>query len=64
MGKRYEQHSDLCGCERCAAQADREHPSPVFDVIDDPDYCSFCGAHLDHCRCWEDDEDEDDEDEA
>lgn len=38
MGKRYIPHSDMCGCERCAWQADLETPSQVFDEIEDPDY--------------------------
>ena len=43
MGKRYKQHSDMCGCSRCAAKADRGDFSPTFDVIDDPNMCD-CGA--------------------
>lgn len=51
MGKRYVQHSDLCGCERCAIQADREHPQPVFDAVDDPDILD-CGCHASRgCEC-------------
>lgn len=46
MGKRYVQHSDLCGCERCAIQADRDYPQPVFDVVEDPDVLD-CG-----CDAW------------
>jgi hypothetical protein len=46
MGKVYVQHSDLCGCERCAAQWDREYPQPVFDLVDDPDTLD-CG-----CPAW------------
>lgn len=46
MGKRYVQHSDLCGCERCAVQAERENPQPVFDVIEDPEVMD-CG-----CDAW------------
>lgn len=65
MGKRYVQHSDLCGCERCAIQADREHPSPVFDEIEDPNVCNGCGGEGGRCYCWDDPgddfEDEDDD---
>lgn len=58
MGKRYEQHSDLCGCSRCAAKADRDDHSPTFDIIDDPSYCD-CGRPIDLCdRSCEDDGDE------
>jgi hypothetical protein len=46
MGKRYVQHSDMCGCERCAVQWDRENPLPVFDAVDDPDVLD-CG-----CDAW------------
>lgn len=46
MGKRYVQHSDMCGCERCAAQADREYPRPVYDVVEDPEILD-CG-----CSVW------------
>ena len=55
MGKRYVQHSDMCGCERCALQWDRENPGPVFDAIEDPNVCGDCGWDLEDCRCWEDD---------
>jgi len=53
MGKRYVQHSDMCGCERCAAQADREHPQPVYDAVDDPDTLD-CGCDVMRgCSCWD-----------
>ena len=53
MGKTYVQHSDMCGCERCAAQWDRDHPRPVFDVVDDPDILD-CGCPAwSGCDCWE-----------
>lgn len=55
MGKRWVQHSDMCGCERCAAQADREIPSPVFDQIEDPEVMD-CGCDVYRgCDCarWE-----------
>lgn len=35
MGKRYEQHSDLCGCSRCALEAESDNPRPVFDIVED-----------------------------
>jgi hypothetical protein len=54
MGKRYEQHDDLCGCDRCAHQWDTESPQPVFDVVEDPTYCEYCSEPPDYCRCWED----------
>lgn len=38
LGKRYIPHSDMCGCERCAKQAELETPRQIFDVIDDPEY--------------------------
>ena len=46
MGKRYVQHSDMCGCERCALQWERENPQPVFDAVEDPDVLD-CG-----CDAW------------
>lgn len=46
MGKRYVQHFDMCGCERCARQAEREYPQPVYDEVDDPDILD-CG-----CDAW------------
>lgn len=54
MGKRYVQHSDMCGCERCAAQWETENPQPVFDAIEDPDYLD-CGCERGYCDCarWE-----------
>lgn len=62
MGIRYEQHSDMCGCERCAKQWETENPRPVFDAIEDPDILA-CGCHCnDRCRCDEyDDHDEPDD---
>lgn len=59
MGKRYVQHSDMCGCERCAKQWECENPRPVFDEIDDPDVLD-CGCDAWRgCTCWDwvDDED-------
>lgn len=51
MGISYIQHSDMCGCERCAAQADCEEPRPVFDKVEDPDVRD-CGCSVwDTCRC-------------
>lgn len=46
MGKRYVQHSYLCGCVRCAAEWDRENPGPVYDVVEDPTILD-CG-----CPAW------------
>lgn len=64
MGKKYVQHSDLCGCERCARQWDTENPRPVFDAVEDPDILD-CGCELGYCTCWDDDGyyDEPDDDE-
>lgn len=50
MGKRYEQHSDLCGCDRCALQWESENPRPVYDVIEDPEFLD-CGCHGSRCDC-------------
>ena len=51
MGLRYDQHSDLCGCDRCARQWETDSPRPVFDAVEDPDILD-CGRHaLDRCRC-------------
>lgn len=62
MGKRYIPHSDMCGCERCAIQADRENPQQVFDCVEDPDILDCgCEASL-GCNCdywhFHDDEEE------
>ena len=54
MGKRFVQHSDMCGCERCAVQWDREFPQPVFDAVEDPNILE-CGCEVGYCRCWDDD---------
>lgn len=53
MGKRYEQHSDMCGCERCALQYETDSPRPVYDMVDDPNWCTYCQNPLDHCTCAE-----------
>lgn len=56
MGKRYVQHSDMCGCERCAASWDSERPYPVYDAVEDPDIMD-CGCDRFYgCDCarWED----------
>jgi len=58
MGFRYEPHSDLCGCDRCAMQADKEHPAQVFDKIEDPEIMD-CGCSVyKGCSCdqWYNDE--------
>lgn len=53
MGKRYIQHSDMCGCERCALEWETENPRPVFDVVDDPDILD-CGCSRDRgCTCYD-----------
>jgi hypothetical protein len=51
MGKRYEEHSDMCGCERCARQADRENPRPVYDVIEDEDVLDCGCSAFRGCDC-------------
>lgn len=61
MGKRYEPHEDMCGCERCAREWEREDgPRQVFDVIDDPQLCNGCDEYPENCRCWDDNGDFDD----
>jgi hypothetical protein len=50
MGK----HSDMCGCERCAREWERENPGPVYDAVEDPGYCDGCDEPVEHCRCWDD----------
>lgn len=57
MGKRYVLHSDMCGCERCAIQAERDNPQPVYDEIEDEDVLE-CGCHF-TCTCDYDMPDED-----
>lgn len=61
MGKRYEQHDSMCGCERCAREWELENPRPVFDAIEDPSYCDDCNEPREHCRCWDDPGDDYDE---
>lgn len=51
MGKRYVQHSDLCGCERCAREAERENPQPVYDAVDDPDILDCGCSAISGCNC-------------
>jgi hypothetical protein len=46
MGKRYVEHSDMCGCERCAREWERETPGQVFDCVEDPNVLE-CG-----CDAW------------
>lgn len=59
MGKRYVPHSDMCGCERCAREYEREHPQQVYDVVDDPDVLD-CGCDAwSGCSCWDYDPSED-----
>lgn len=64
MGKVSVPHSDMCGCERCAAQADREHPQQVYDVADDPDVLDCGCSAISGCRCWDDDFSDDYDDEG
>lgn len=45
MAKDYIRHDELCGCERCARQADSDNPQPVYDVIDNPEL-KECGCHV------------------
>ena len=53
MGKRYVAHSDMCGCDRCAAQYETDSPRQVFDVIDDPDVMD-CGCDSYRgCACYQ-----------
>lgn len=65
MGFRYVAHSDMCGCERCAREWERENPSQVWDKVEDLDYLS-CGCHASHCDCddWQDYGDYEEEDAA
>ena len=65
MGKKYVPHSDMCGCERCALEWERENPQPVYDVVEDPETLD-CGCSVwsncdcamyddcDDCDDWED----------
>ena len=55
MGKIAVPHSDLCGCERCAAQWDREHPGQVYDMVEDPDTLDCGCSAISGCSCWDDD---------
>lgn len=60
MGFRYEPHSDLCGCERCARQWDMDNPQSVYDKVEDPNVLD-CGCDVGHCSCWDDNGWDDDE---
>lgn len=63
MGKRFIQHSDMCGCERCAIQAEMDEPRPVFDEIEDPEIMD-CGCSVwQGCNCGYDDGPDFEEDE-
>lgn len=44
MAKEYVLHSELCGCERCAALADSENPRPAGEWVENPDLrpCGYC----------------------
>lgn len=60
MGKRYIEHSDMCGCERCAVQWERENPGKVFDEVEDPDILD-CGCDAWRgCDCYDYDPSDDD----
>lgn len=51
MGIRYEQHSDMCGCERCALAYEAEIPRPVYDEVEDPEIMD-CGCSVwSYCNC-------------
>lgn len=58
MGKSYVQHSDMCGCERCAIQADNDNPRPVFDAVDDPEIMDCGCSYWRGCDCamWDGDD--------
>lgn len=61
MGKRYISHSDMCGCSRCAIQAEREYPQIVYDEIEDENVLDCgCDAYR-GCTCEYDCPEEDDE---
>ncbi|UTC29988.1 hypothetical protein STASHLEY_00540 [Brevundimonas phage vB_BpoS-StAshley] len=51
MGKKYIEHSDLCGCNTCAIKADNGDESKTFTVEEDPDYLD-CGCSVwSNCDC-------------
>lgn len=55
MGIRYIEHSDMCGCNRCARAWEYETPYRVYDKIDDPNILECgCDKYL-GCDCdyWE-----------
>ncbi len=54
MGKIAVPHSDLCGCERCAAQWDREVSGKVYDMVEDPDTLDCGCSAIYGCTCWDD----------
>lgn len=63
MGFRLVEHSDMCGCERCAAAYEHDQPMKVFDRIEDANWCTYCQRPLDACVCaYEDEYDYDDDD--
>ena len=51
MGIRYEFHSDMCGCERCAREAERENPQRVCEEIEDPNVLDCGCSAWSHCNC-------------
>lgn len=51
---RYIEHSDMCGCERCALKFEAGIKTLTFDVVDDDNY-KDCGCPIDsHCSCDDD----------
>lgn len=67
MGKRYIQHSDTCGCERCARVMDLDDSgngrAQVWDCVEDPDILD-CGCDAWRgCDCYNYDDCGDDYDE-
>ena len=47
MAKEYILHDELCGCERCAKQAESDNPRRVGDWVENPDLRE-CGC----CYVW------------
>lgn len=53
MGRAFQYHSELCGCERCAKEWDKEHPRRVYDIVDDPNVLDCGCSAIAGCNCWE-----------
>lgn len=53
MGKKFVQHEDMCGCERCAAAWDSENPRPVFDMVEDPNTLDCGCSAWSGCNCYD-----------